>query len=106
MRLSNRMSLLLREEDKLMSKKPPELTTKQFICGVIIVLLVFSVFGFTGEFEWGKINAGQYLLIMLAHFVAMLFAACIGGDVITDADEVKKGEKAVGDNSDNTTTRK
>lgn len=70
--------------------KKQELSTKQFICGAIIILLVFSVFGFTGSFEWGKINAGQYLLIMLAHFVVMLVAACIGGDVITDADDTEK----------------
>lgn len=67
--------------------KKQELSTKQFICGVIIILLAFSVFGFTGSLEWGKINAGQYLLIMLAHFVVMLVAACIGGGVITDADD-------------------
>ena len=87
-------------------KKPPELTTKQFICGCIIVLLAFSVFGFTGSLEWGKITVAEYLLIMAAHFVAMLVTACIGGEVIIDTDEVKKGEKAVGDNSDNTTSRK
>ncbi len=73
-----------------MSKKPPELTTKQFICGAIIIMLFFSVFGFTGSFEWGRITIAEYLLIMLAHFVAMLITACIGGDVITDADDTEK----------------
>jgi hypothetical protein len=70
--------------------KKPELTTKQFICGAIIILLVFSVFGFTGSFEWGRITVGEYLLIMLAHFVVMLITACIGGGVITDADNEEK----------------
>lgn len=70
--------------------KKQELSTKQFICGAIIVLLVFSVFGFTGSFEWGRITVGEYLLIMLAHFVVMLVTACIGGDVITDVDDTEK----------------
>ena len=68
-------------------KKAPELTTKQLICGAIIVLLAISVFGFTGSLEWGKITAAEYLLIMAAHFVVMLITACIGGEVIIDADE-------------------
>lgn len=70
-----------------MNKKPPELTTKQFICGAIIILLFFSVFGFTGSLEWGKITVLEYLLIMAAHFVVMLVTACIGGEVIIDADD-------------------
>lgn len=70
--------------------KKQELSTKQFICGVIIILLVFSVFGFTGSFEWGKITIAEYLLIMAAHFVVMLITVCIGGDVITDADDTEK----------------
>ena len=73
-----------------MSKKPPELTTKQFICGAIIVLLFFSVFGFTGSFEWGKITVAEYLLIMAVHFVVMLVTACIGGEVIIDTDDTEK----------------
>ena len=68
-------------------KKAPELTTKQFICGCVIVLLAFSVFGFTGSLEWGKITIAEYLLIMAAHFVVMLSTVCIGGDVITEADD-------------------
>lgn len=73
-----------------MSKKPPELTAKQFVCGTIIMLLFFSIFGFTGSFEWGKITVVEYLLIMAAHFVVMLVTACIGGDVITDEDNTEK----------------
>ena len=70
--------------------KKQELSTKQFVCGVIIMLLVLSIFGFTGSFEWGRITVGEYLLIMLAHFVVMLITACIGGGVITDADDTEK----------------
>ena len=70
--------------------KKQELSTKQFVCGAIIILLVFSVFGFTGSFEWGKITVAEYLLIMVAHFIVMLITACIGGDVITDADDTEK----------------
>lgn len=66
--------------------KKPELSTKQLICGAIIVLLAISVFGFTGSLEWGKITVAEYLLIMAAHFVAMLVTACIGGEVIVDTD--------------------
>lgn len=70
--------------------KKQELSTKQFVCGAIIILLVFSVFGFTGSLEWGRISVVEYLLIMAAHFVVMLITACIGGDVITDADDTEK----------------
>lgn len=70
--------------------KKPELSTKQLICGCIIVLLAISVFGFTGSLEWGKITAAEYLLIMAAHFVVMLVTVCVGGEVIIDTDDTEK----------------